>query len=195
MLDFGDVPLQQTRTRPVIISNEGDDTLRVADIKTPNPMFSVLTRTLVLAPGESLTDAIIATAPSAAGPVNNAAVVASNSETGPDTIGLQMNAVLTAMEVGNGQGSAAYSLGQNFPNPFNPSTTIGYALPDQVYVTLTVFNALGQRVADLINSRVDAGYHEVQFSASHFTGLPSGLYFYRLVAGNFAQTKLFLLLR
>ena len=195
MLDFGDVPLQQSRTRQVIISNEGDDTLRVADIKTPNPMFSVLTRTLVLAPGESLTDAIIATAPSAAGPVNNAAVVASNSETGPDTIGLQMNAVLTAMEVGNGQGSAAYSLGQNFPNPFNPSTTIGYALPDQVYVTLTVFNALGQRVADLINSRVDAGYHEVQFSASHFTGLPSGLYFYRLVAGNFAQTKLFLLLR
>ncbi len=194
-LDFGDIPLQQTRTLALIISNDGDDTLRIADIKTPDPIFSVLTRTLVLAPGASLTDTIIATAPSAAGPVNIAAVVASDSETEPDTIGLQMSAVSTASGVNKCQGAVAFSLCQNFPNPFNPSTTIGYALPEQAHVTLTVFNALGQRVADLINGRVDAGYHQVQFSASHFTGLPSGFYFYRLVAGNSTQTKEFLLLR
>ena len=195
ILDFGDVPLDHTRTRPVTISNDGDDTLRVADITTTNPIFSVLTGTLVLAPGASCTDSIIATAPSAVGPVNNAAVVASNSETGPDTIVLKMNAVLAATCMGKRQGSSSYSLSQNFPNPFNPSTTIGYALPEQAYVTLTVFNALGQRVAELNDGRMDAGYHEVQFSASNFTGLPSGTYFYRLVAGSFTQTKHFLLLR
>jgi len=85
-----------------------------------------------------------------------------------------------------------YRLQQNYPNPINPSTTIRYALPSLSHVTLTVFNTLGQIVRELVNGDMNAGYHEVKFDA---TGLPSGLYFYRIQAGTFVETRKLLLVR
>jgi hypothetical protein len=85
-----------------------------------------------------------------------------------------------------------FALSQNYPNPFNPTTTIRYSLPWRVQVTLSVYNTLGQWVAQLINGECAAGTHEVQFSAS---GLASGVYFYRIHAGAFVQTRKFVLLR
>jgi hypothetical protein len=86
----------------------------------------------------------------------------------------------------------SFSLEQNYPNPFNPSTTICYALPHNSFVTLTVYNTLGQQVAKLVNEQQEAGYHEAVFRSD---GLPSGVYFYRLEAGSFTSTKKLLLLR
>ena len=74
----------------------------------------------------------------------------------------------------------AFDLEQNFPNPFNPSTTIRYGLPHLSFVTLTVYNALGQKVAQLVDEQQQAGYHDVVF---HDDQLASGVYFYRLDAG------------
>jgi len=85
-----------------------------------------------------------------------------------------------------------YTLDQNYPNPFNPSTAIRYSLPDRSHVTLTVYDALGRQVAVLQNGAQEAGYHEVRFDGS---GLSSGVYLYRIQAGDFAQTRTFLLLR
>ena len=85
-----------------------------------------------------------------------------------------------------------FELAQNFPNPFNPSTTIRYALPHRSHMTLTVFNTLGQWVATLVDGTVEAGYHEVAFDAA---GLASGVYFYRLQAPGYVQTHKLLLLR
>jgi len=85
-----------------------------------------------------------------------------------------------------------FDLALNYPNPFNPTTTIRYAVPFRMHVTLVVFNALGQEVATLVNGDEEAGYHTVQFGAA---GLASGAYFYRLHAGDFVQTKKLLLLR
>jgi DNA-binding beta-propeller fold protein YncE len=81
---------------------------------------------------------------------------------------------------------------QNYPNPFNPSTTIRYGLPNRSQVTLTVFNTLGQQVAVLQNGEMEAGYHEAKFDA---TGLSSGVYFYRMQAGNFVETRKLLLMK
>jgi hypothetical protein len=84
-----------------------------------------------------------------------------------------------------------YLLAQNYPNPFNPSTTIKYELPKSSDVRLNVFDILGREVSVLVNERRDAGVHEVKFDA---TGLSSGVYFYRLRAGNFVRTKKLLLM-
>jgi len=85
-----------------------------------------------------------------------------------------------------------FELGQNYPNPFNPSTVIRYALPLRTRTNVTVFNALGQVVKELVNEDEDAGYHEVRFDG---TGLASGVYFYRLQAGSFVETKKLTLLK
>ena len=85
-----------------------------------------------------------------------------------------------------------FDLQQNYPNPFNPSTTIRYALPQRSHVILTIFNTLGQQVATLVNESGDAGYHDVRFDGS---GLASGIYFYRLHAGDYVATKRLVLVR
>ncbi len=83
-------------------------------------------------------------------------------------------------------------LDQNYPNPFNPSTTITYALPHSSDVRLTIFNAIGQQVATLVNGRQDAGTYSRIWTA---TGMPSGVYFYRLESRGTIETKKLLLLR
>jgi photosystem II stability/assembly factor-like uncharacterized protein len=77
-------------------------------------------------------------------------------------------------------------LEQNYPNPFNPSTTIKYQLPMTNFVTLKVYDILGREVETLVNERQSAGTHSVTFNAG---GLSSGVYFYRIIAGSFVQTK------
>ena len=72
-----------------------------------------------------------------------------------------------------------FTLAQNFPNPFNPSTTIIYTLPVDAHVTLEVYDVLGQRVAQLVEGNIVAGYHDAVFDASVFS---SGMYFYRITA-------------
>jgi len=83
-------------------------------------------------------------------------------------------------------------LHQNYPNPFNPSTTIKYGLPERSHVTLTIFNTLGQQVATLVDGETEAGYHEVKFDAPH---LPSGVYLYRLQAGDRLEVRKALLMK
>jgi len=79
-----------------------------------------------------------------------------------------------------------YSLSQNYPNPFNPSTSINYQLPVTSYVNLKVFDMLGREVATLVNEQKSAGNHTARWDASN---LPSGVYFYRITANEFVQTK------
>jgi len=86
----------------------------------------------------------------------------------------------------------AFSLYQNYPNPFNPATSIRYELPENALVTLEVFDMLGRRVATLVNEAQASGQHQAAFDA---TGLSSGLYLYRLQAGEFSQTRKMLLVK
>ena len=86
----------------------------------------------------------------------------------------------------------AYALAQNYPNPFNPTTTISYQLPKSGTVTLKVYDILGRETAVLVDEQKPAGFYQATFDASK---LSSGLYFYRLEAGSFVQTKKLLLVK
>jgi hypothetical protein len=84
------------------------------------------------------------------------------------------------------------ALRQNYPNPFNPTTSISYDLPSGANVRLKVYDVLGREVATLVDGFVEAGNHRETLHAAH---LASGVYFYRIEAGSFVQTKKLLLLR
>jgi hypothetical protein len=85
-----------------------------------------------------------------------------------------------------------FALDQNYPNPFNPSTNIEYAVPRESRVQLVVYNVLGQQVATLVNEVKAAGYYTASFNATHFS---SGLYFYRMNAGEVSFLKKMLLVK
>lgn len=86
----------------------------------------------------------------------------------------------------------AYSLDQNYPNPFNPGTIINFSIPNEGFVTLSIYNFIGQQVATLVNESKPAGTYEVDFVAE---GLTSGIYFYQITSGNFSETKKMMLLK
>ncbi len=91
-----------------------------------------------------------------------------------------------------------FSLDQNYPNPFNPSTTIAFTLPHAKAVNISIFNVQGQLVRDLVtDSRFPAGPHELQWNGSDNAGkkLPSGMYLYRITAGEFSSAKRMMLLK
>lgn len=105
---------------------------------------------------------------------------------------LSMNYVLTSVKQGSNAIPAKYQLNPNFPNPFNPVTTIEFALPVPSNVTLKIFNAAGLEIQTLVNQKLPAGMHRMQWEAQAF---PSGVYFFRLQAGKFAQTRRLILLK
>jgi len=90
----------------------------------------------------------------------------------------------------------SFNLSQNYPNPFNPTTKIKYQIPELSFVTIKVYEVLGNEVTVLINEEKQAGSYEVEFSAiGGATNLSSGIYFYRLQTPNFIQTKKMILLK
>jgi hypothetical protein len=86
----------------------------------------------------------------------------------------------------------AYALTQNYPNPFNPSTEISFDLPQASHVNLTIYNVLGQKVQTLVDEQREAGSYTVTWDASPYS---SGVYFYRISADNFSNTKKMLMLK
>ncbi len=88
-----------------------------------------------------------------------------------------------------------FSLSQNFPNPFNPSTMIMYNLPSAAFVTLKVYNVLGKEVAVLVSQNQNSGQHMTVFDIGKTNDMASGVYFYRLTAGSFTQTRKMMLVK
>ncbi len=97
----------------------------------------------------------------------------------------------------NGNLPLSFELKQNYPNPFNPATTIGYSLPVSSFVTIDIFNLLGQKINSLIDESKPAGYYEVNWGGIDFSGnqVSTGYYFYRINAGDYNQTRKMLLLK
>lgn len=93
---------------------------------------------------------------------------------------------------GNPLNPTAYKLFDNYPNPFNPSTTLKYTLPEASFTSIKIYDALGMGVSSLVNETKSAGTYEVEFNAA---GLSSGIYYYTIQAGSFIETKKMILMK
>jgi hypothetical protein len=101
-------------------------------------------------------------------------------------LSFQSASELTGIQELASNGPGSFALYQNYPNPFNPATTISYLLPAVGFVSLKIFDVLGREVSALVNEVQKAGKHTVTLVAS---SLPSGVYWYRLISGNYTETK------
>jgi hypothetical protein len=128
------------------------------------------------------------------GAITTALFYGTNIFVGTETGGVfraQVSALVTGVNE-NTELPNEFHLSQNYPNPFNPSTTISFSIPSQSYVSLKVFDALGREVSVLVSQELTAGTYSHQWTS---TGLPSGVYFYRLQAGNFSESRKLVLVK
>ena len=97
----------------------------------------------------------------------------------------------TDIEDGGPSLPASFALSQNYPNPFNPSTSIKFAVPNKSHVNLEIYDILGRKVNTLVDSEFDAGYHTVIWDGRNSSGeqVSTGVYFYRLNAGDYSSSK------
>ncbi len=103
-----------------------------------------------------------------------------------------LSEMITSVERLSSDVPTHFSLDQNYPNPFNPNTAIEFSLPHFGYVTLRIYNTLGQEVTTLAAENLPAGRYKVEWNAN---GLPSGVYLYRIQTGEFVETKKLILLK
>ena len=90
-----------------------------------------------------------------------------------------------------------FGLSQNYPNPFNPSTSINFAVSQQSFVSLKVFNLLGQEVSTLVSETKGVGLYDIEWNGKDDNGIdvPSGMYLYKMIAGTFVETRKLMLLK
>jgi Abnormal spindle-like microcephaly-assoc'd, ASPM-SPD-2-Hydin len=177
-ISFGNVKVGQSKDTTLTITNNGGDTLKITGVTSDSIVFSAKPSVYNLNPGQSFTDTLTFS-PSAIGPVQTSILIVSNSGTSPDTITVDGTGESTTGIAAPQSGMPdQFGLSQNFPNPFNPSTMIRYALPYRSIVHIKIFNVLGQLISELVNGEEAAGYREVVWNAA----VPSGMYFYRIEA-------------
>ena len=110
----------------------------------------------------------------------------------PDTGWAVMNVLPPVMNVENGKQPIDFELAQNYPNPFNLITRIRYQIPKSAFVTIKVYDVLGNKIETLIKEEKIAGSYEIDFNGSALT---SGIYYYRITAGNYSQTRKMILIK
>lgn len=118
-------------------------------------------------------------------------VLVGNTATGyaisPSGTVIKLSETVTTIHSENNVIPSDFKLNQNYPNPFNPSTTINFSIPKSEFVTLKIYNILGKEVATVVNQKLEAGSYNELFEAP--SDLTSGVYFYKLTAGSFTNTK------
>jgi uncharacterized delta-60 repeat protein len=128
---------------------------------------------------------------------DNKIVFVGSSIEGTKIARFNVTSISSVEETTSGEIPEEFVLQQNYPNPFNPSTTIQFSIPEQSFVKLEAFNALGEKVSTLVSKELNVGSYEVEFNSHSGEGrnLPSGIYFYKLSTNNFSEIKKMILLK
>ncbi|MDI6802492.1 MAG: right-handed parallel beta-helix repeat-containing protein [Bacteroidota bacterium] len=207
-VNYGDLGVSFTQVDSIYINNSGTYQLSVDSISSTDYQFTFYPNTLSVAVMDSQKLYIIFQ-PTSLGLKSGKIIFLHDGISGIDSIEVSGNGVTDVQDeiiLPN-----EYALYQNYPNPFNPSTVISWQLPIGSWVTLKVYDVLGREVATLVDEFKEAGYYQVEFQSAVGSGeskvgsrqLASGVFFYRLVAGDpstssgqvFVSTKKFLLLK
>ncbi len=204
-LAFGEVRLNTMRRDTVRITNSGTAPLVISSATTQTAFFVAGRTSFTVLPGMSDTLGVTFTPTAVQGYVDTLRL-STNTPSGVVSVALTGTGI-PATSVGQPYSApTSYVLEQNFPNPFsatggsasggNASTRIRYGLPKESYVRLTIFNALGQEVARLVNAVEEAGWHTVEFSPARVgKEVASGVYYYRLHADDVVKTMKFVLIK
>jgi len=192
-LDFGSKNTGTQTSLTFKVTNNGDLALGVSSIAGLAAPFSVTPASITTVnKGDSVTVTVTFN-PTSAGTFRDTVVIASNDPiTSTLNVPLIGIGVVTGIIENQSGMPTSYALGQNYPNPFNPSTTIPFDVKTTGKVKITIYNALAQEVAVVVNSLYPAGRHKVTFNAQ---GLSSGYYFYKMEVNGFVSVKRALLIR
>ena len=179
-INFGNIAVTDVKDTAIAIANIGYKELVVTDIICNSSDIEITPRTFTLPPqgGMALS---IKVQTRQTGSINEKMIIKSNSLEGTEEIPIMVNVL-----------PIDYQLGQNYPNPFNPYTTIRYQISDIRHVVISIYNSLGEKVSTVLDEVIEPGKHEVVFDASK---LSSGIYFYKITAGDFVETKKMLLVK
>ena len=182
-IDFGSVKQTLTKDTMLVIKNEGDDTLKVM-MQSSSTLFTIMNPNIIrmVQPNMEIKEPIKFT-PTTLGTVAGKLYLASNQMNlppqTPKVDSIELVASVVTKVIFGVEIPKNYSITQNYPNPFNPTTTIRFGLPNESYVTLEIYNSLGQLVQTLVNEVMSAHYYEVKWEAGKN---PTGLYFYKIIA-------------
>jgi len=190
-VNIGTVLFDHSKDTSFVVSNIGNDTLHVDSTTVTNPRFAVTHSSFNVAQGGSYADTVRFTA-LAVGTFSTYVVLHSDAtNTAGDTI-VVIGTCEKLTSVTDQAVPKVFALSQNYPNPFNPSTIINYQLPKSEHVLLRLYDAIGREVATLVDDYKPAGSYGVQFNAAK---LSSGVYFYRIQAGENVDLKKMVLMK
>jgi len=184
-LDFGFVYEDSSQTESVIVRNDGNADLVIPSIISTNPNFVVFPDSAIIIPGDSLYFDVTFTAGQDSGYQSGSIIFSHNASTSPDSVSVSAY-VITSLEKIETNIPNHFELKQNYPNPFNPITTIKFSIPKSEFVTLKIYNTLGQEVASLVSDKLNAGSYKYTWDAG---SLASGVYVYKIQAGTYLENR------
>jgi len=192
-LSFGTVLVGETALLPVVITNNGTAGM-IVSLTTTAPFFVPVPNHVVPA-GESVT-VNIGFAPTANGTANGTVTIISDDSVNAVTY-LNMTGTGNAVDNDDNVNPVVTELLGNYPNPFNPTTTIDFNLKERGPVRIDVYNILGQRVTTLLNGELPSGSHRVVWNGqdSSSRGVASGVYFFKMQAGKYTSTKKMIMMK
>lgn len=192
---FGGAAAGDTLVDSVIVQNTGNADLIIASTTSSNAHFSISPASATIAP-DSAAPFYIQFSAATPGSQHGFLVFHHNGSSSPDSVFVQAD-VITGFGGEEGGIPKAFAMGPNYPNPFNPSTTIRYQLPQAGEVRLVIYNLVGQPVRTLLNARVEAGVHNQVWDGRDDRGeeVSSGVYLYRLTANGYTRSRKMVLIR
>ena len=193
-LNFGIIPADQSGSLSFNLTNNYDQPVEINSVFNRNPEFSLQQQLPVTIPSQGTVNFSVDFSPDTAGAYSDDIHLRWETEGQRIAKVIHLIGVTDSVYLGIDENAlpTGFSLSQNYPNPFNPVSKIKYSIPHASLVQLNVYDILGNKITTLVNKEQTAGSYEVEFNGSD---LASGIYFYRLNAGEFTSVKKMLLLK